>query len=176
MLHVIGLSIMLIGLFLFIYLEAKNIRDVKSIDNIISEESEILLKQRILQEKRKEVIDLVHSFLKNAKFIKPIAIKEGERIYQYIYVSGFLYEFKEILSDSNKRLGKDAENLCFRDLSYTRVNNPEFFVNSFVQLLSDTPLGNPNVEDGGLGLSGEDKVSIIKSNDKEQNNQAVLTA
>lgn len=160
MLHAIGLAIILIGLVCFVYLERKKAKAAKEEHNEYSKELDGLLKERILADNRKKVIALVHDFLKEAKFIKAIAVKNEEKIFKYVYSDGFLYEFQEILAENNKRVGKDSENLCFRDLSYSRVNNPQKFLEDFATELSSTPVGNPNVKDKGLGMTDDASLEV----------------
>lgn len=172
MLHAIGLAVILIGLVCFVYLERKKAREAKAEHNQYSKDLDGLLKERILAENRKKVIGMVHDFLKEAKFIKPIAVKNDEKIFQFVYLDGFLYEFYEILAENNKRIGRDSENLCFRDLSYMRVNNPQKFLEDFAQELETTPVGNPNVKDKGLGMTAEmEKEQSVA--DDEANNKAL---
>lgn len=176
MLHEIGLVVILLGLVFYVYLEIKKTRDEKKEGSEYSRELDNLLKQRILLENRKKVIATVHEFLKEAKFIKPLAIKGGEKIYQYVYAEGFLYEFKEILAGNNRRVGKDSENLCFRDLSYLRVNNPTEFIEKFSDELTKTESGNPNMEDRGLGLTSEEKEEVKEVIEKQNKEQITVTA
>lgn len=179
MLHVIGLIIILMGLAVFTYLELQRFKNLKNEESNYAEKIDTVLKQRKLMEQRKNIVSDVHKFLKNSKFIKAIAMRSGDKIYQYIYSEGFLYEFKEILVGSNKKIGKDTENLCFRELSYNRVNNPENFLIEFADIISTTDTGNPNVLDGGLGLTNEEKeeFSIQEVEDKDEKNQPkVMTA
>ena len=95
---------------------------------------------------------------------------------EYVYSDGFLYEFKEILAGNNRRVGKDSENLCFRDLSYLRVNNPTDFIEKFSDELSKTESGNPNMEDRGLGLTSEEKEEVKEVIEKQNKEQITVTA
>lgn len=88
-----------------------------------------LLKEEL--ERRAKIINRVESFIKNSKFIEPIATWRNDKIYKYVFNNGYLYEFEEILPENNQRIGIDEEFLCFKQFCYKRVNNPVDFMEKF---------------------------------------------
>lgn len=82
-------------------------------------------------ERRTKIINRVEAFIKNSKFIEPIATWKNERIYKYIFNNGCLYEFEDILPENNQRIGLDDDFLCFKQFCYKRVDNPTDFMTKF---------------------------------------------
>jgi len=88
----------------------------------------------VLQEeldRRQKIMSRVDAFIKNSKFIEPIATWRNERIYKYVFNNGYLYEFEDILPENNQRIGLDDDYLCFKQFCYKRVNNPTEFMSKF---------------------------------------------
>lgn len=73
----------------------------------------------------------VGGFLQHSKFINPIASWRGEKIYQYIFNEGFLYEFTDILPEDESKIEIDEKNLTFNQMLYTRLENNEAFLSHF---------------------------------------------
>lgn len=88
------------------------------------------------EEKRKqEIIEKIDVFLKSALFVEPIAVWNGQDIYKYVCSEGYLYEFKDTMSDNSQRIGMDEEYLCFKKLCYQRVENPVDFMQKHGQII-----------------------------------------
>lgn len=113
-------------------------------------------KYRIILHKLK-ILETVDNFIKNAKFVKPVAIKENETIFEYIYdkEEGSLYKFDKFLLDNQKEIGIDEEKLAFRGLKYERVSDPSDFIENHIQSIESLKSGNPNIQDGGIGMNTE---------------------
>jgi hypothetical protein len=100
-------------------------------------------KNKIIKEelvRRKEIIDRVDVFLKDSKFIDPIAQWHNEPIYKYVFNAGYLYEFEDIMAPTNQSIGMDEDFLCFKQLCYKRVNNPVDFLDKFSDKIAPEPI------------------------------------
>lgn len=117
---------------------------------VIKKEQENYLKEEL--GRRAKILEKVEVFIKGSKFIEPIATWKEDKIYKYIFNNGKLYEFDDIMPESNQRIGIDEEYLCFKRFCYKRVNNPINFLNKFGYLL-----GNKNV------ITNEKDPQIIKT-------------
>jgi hypothetical protein len=82
-------------------------------------------------ERRKRILERVEKFVKGSKLVEPIAKWKNDTIYKYVFNDGYLYEFEDILVESNQRIGIDEEYLCFKQVCYKRVNNPLDFMEKF---------------------------------------------
>ena len=122
------LWILLLIIFLLV---SKKITDKKIEKNQEKDVSQ--QEKKILEEinKRNIILEKVNNFIKNSKFVEPIAVWGGENIYRYIFNSGKLYEFEDIMTENNQRVGIDEEYLCFKKFCYKRVKNPIEFINKF---------------------------------------------
>lgn len=80
--------------------------------------------------RRKKILETIDNFLKDAQFFEPIARWRDENIYRYISNNGCLYEFEEIMAETNQRIGMDDDYLCFKQLNYKRVTNTNDFFNA----------------------------------------------
>jgi hypothetical protein len=115
------------------------------------------LKQSVLEnelqiKRKKDVIEKVDLFLKSSIFVNPIGMRKNEKIFQYIYKDGEIYEFKDFLTDATNKIGIDSSTLAFRELKYLRVGDPKDFIEKFSSVLKNSKVGNPNVENGGVGI------------------------
>lgn len=102
-------------------LEKTQVNEMKKHEKIIKEELS----------RRNKIVEKVDSFIKNSKFVEPIAVWGGENIYKYIFNNGKLYEFEDFMTENNQRIGIDEEYLCFKKFCYKRVKNPISFINRF---------------------------------------------
>jgi len=87
-------------------------------------------------DRRAKIIKRVEEFVKGSKFIEPIATWRNDNIYKYVFNEGYLYEFNEILSENNQRVGIDEESLCFKQFCYKRVVNSSDFIQKFGKALA----------------------------------------
>ncbi len=125
----IGLFIfVMIALSSYVYLKKQN-TDLKNKLSSMNNTKLVEAQEELLR--RSRIVEKVDSFLKKSKFFEPIANWRGDKIYKYIFSDGYLYEFEEIMAENNQRIGLDEEFLCFKQLSYKRVNNPEQFIKKF---------------------------------------------
>lgn len=83
------------------------------------------------QARRERILSEIHHFLTSAQFFEPVAKWRDEDIYRYILNEGYLYEFEEIMPPAHQRIGRDEEYLCFKQLTYKRVMNPEEFFSKY---------------------------------------------
>lgn len=90
-----------------------------------------ILKMKAEEERKKETIFRVDHFLKHAQFIDLVGSLGELKIYNYIFNSGYLYQFDEVMSDKDNKIGIDENLLCFKKLCYKRVNNPKKFLEKF---------------------------------------------
>lgn len=141
--------------------EAQDFRDkvidaVKNKKDTDKKGNENESKYRIVLHKL-NILETVDNFIKNAKFVKPVAIKENETIFEYIYdkEEGILYKFDKFLLDNQKEVGIDEEKLAFRGLKYERASDPSDFIENHIQSIESLSSGNPNVQDGGIGMNTE---------------------
>ena len=82
------------------------------------------------EDKRKQqILSKVESFLNSSQFMEPVAKWRDENIYRYVFNNGYLYEFEDIMTESNQRIGMDEDFLCFKRLCYKRVNASIDFLN-----------------------------------------------
>lgn len=87
-------------------------------------------------ERRAKILTKVEDFVKSSKFVEPIAVWKNDNIYKYIFNNGKLYEFEEIMPETNQRIGIDDDYLCFKRFCYKRVANPINFINKFGKMLN----------------------------------------
>lgn len=118
----------MIALSSYVYLKKQNM-DLKNKLSHAQNAKLVEAQEEILR--RSRIVEKVDMFLKRSKFFEPIANWRGDKIYKYIFSDGYLYEFEEIMAENNQRIGLDEEFLCFKQLSYKRVNNPEQFIKKF---------------------------------------------
>ncbi len=120
-----------IVLFIVFFWISKKITDKQLEKTQVSEmkKHEKIIKEEI--NRRNKIIEKVDAFIKNSKFVEPIAIWGGEHIYKYIFNNGKLYEFDDFMTENNQRVGIDEEYLCFKKFCYKRVKNPMVFINKF---------------------------------------------
>lgn len=78
--------------------------------------------------RRKNIINRIDMFLRTSQFIDPIANWRDEKVYRYILNNGYLYEFDDFMTENNQRIGMDEDFLCFKQMTYKRVNNPQEFL------------------------------------------------
>ena len=78
--------------------------------------------------RRKNIINRIELFLRSSQFIDPIANWRNEKVYRYILNNGYLYEFDDFMTENNQRIGMDEDFLCFKQMTYKRVNNPQEFL------------------------------------------------
>lgn len=121
----------LIGVSVFLYTIVKRYETQRIGAVRIKEEMLIQKKKEEEQLRKTQIINKVENFLQKSQFIEPIAKWREEDVYKYVFNDGYLYEFEDIMSEKNQRIGLDEDSLCFKRLSYKRVNDPDF-VNKFV--------------------------------------------
>ncbi len=126
---------MWIVLFIVFFWVSKRITDKQLEKTQVSEmkKHEKIIKEEI--NRRNKIIEKVDVFIKNSKFVEPIAVWGGENIYKYIFNNGKLYEFEDFMTENNQRIGIDEEYLCFKKFCYKRVKNPMAFINKFGEAL-----------------------------------------
>lgn len=100
------------------------IRQGKTINTQNTESSSLANEE---QARRERILSEIHHFLKDAQFFEPVAKWREEDIFRYILNEGYLYEFDEIMPPNHQRIGRDEDYLCFKQLTYKRVMNPEEF-------------------------------------------------
>jgi cbb3-type cytochrome oxidase subunit 3 len=103
----------------------------ESLGGLNKEQSEDISESK----KIKKIMEKVDNFLKDSQFIEPIAKWREENIFRYVLNGGFLYEFSEIMPPEDQKIGLDDDFLCFKQLAYKRVNNPQDFFDKL--MLSD---------------------------------------
>lgn len=79
----------------------------------------------------------VGGFLQHSKFINPIASWRGEKIYQYIFNDGFLYEFSDILPEDESKIEINENTLTFNQMLYLRTHEHDSFLNRFTHELTE---------------------------------------
>ena len=127
---IVGSLILFIGLaFLAHYYVKKKSIELEAKLETVDHGSTIDLQQEM--QRRNRIKEKVEEFLKESKFFDPIATWRNEKIYKFIFNKGYLYEFDEIMPENNQRIGLDDNFLCFKQLNYKRVNNPEEFIQKF---------------------------------------------
>lgn len=171
----IVLAVMMLVLGYLIFKEVQKVIEAKKVIKSYKKEQESLAEKKVvadnkvemnrIREIRETIIKTVDSFLKSAKFINAVAIRNEEKIYQYIYSDGQLYEFKKFLLENDRSIGIDAVQLCFRGLEYERVTLVRPFMEKFTSEIDLTPDGNPNIASRGLGMSLEsrDGKDVVKT-------------
>lgn len=118
--------IVLAVMFLFsLYLFALNSHNDKKI-------KEGLLKRELLI---KKIETNVKVFIENANFFEPIMRWQNKDIYKFIYNKGYLYEFSDLLSEADNKIGVDENMLYFDRICYKRVNNPDLFISKYSENL-----------------------------------------
>jgi hypothetical protein len=133
---IIGSLFVFVGLAIISYIYSKK----KKMD--LEDKLEMPNHQRVMDatkeiQRRNKIASRVDNFLNESKFIEQVATWRNEKIYKYIFNDGFLYEFDEIMPENNQRIGMDDEYLCFKQLSYKRVNNPEEFIQKFANQIAE---------------------------------------
>lgn len=164
----IGIVFVLLALAFYLYLEIKKVKESKKQIDEYNQEINKLKESKALGEYRNGILEKVDNFLKESKFINALGLRNNEKIFQYIYKNGELYEFKEILTKSNNKIGVDSQFLCFKDLSYVRVSNPKDFIEKYSSELNTMKNGNPNETSGGLGLTSEHEVKKMILNEVQE--------
>lgn len=114
----------------YTYAKRKRLEQEANLQNIGSNTTQVNVLQEEL-ERRNKIINRLDAFIKGSKFIEPIATWRNEKIYKYVFNNGCLYEFDDILPESNQRIGIDEDSLCFKQFCYKRVNNPAEFMTKF---------------------------------------------
>lgn len=92
------------------------------------------INHKVLEEelKRRElIIEKIDNFLRQAQFFDPIAKWKGNNVYRYVVNNGVLYEFEDFMLENNQRIGIDDNYLCFKQMTYKRVNDPQDFLETF---------------------------------------------
>lgn len=118
--------VILAVMFLFsLYLFALNSHNDKKI-------KEGLLKRELLI---KKIETNVKVFMENANFFEPIMRWQNKDIYKFIYNKGYLYEFSDLLSEADNKIGVDENALYFDRMFYKRVNNPDVFISKYSERL-----------------------------------------
>lgn len=109
-----------------------------------------------MRKKNLQILEDLDSFVKGSYFLKKVAIREGQTIFDYVFnkQEGSLYKFDKFILD-NKEVGVDAERLCFSGLQYIRVSDVTEFLTEYFPEIENHKLGNPNTEDGGAGMNKE---------------------
>ena len=102
----------------------KNIKTIQKETKLLQRESQDLLRKA-------NVMNRVNEFLKNAFFLEKIGFWQENIIYRYIFNQGYLYEFFEILSKQQDKIGIDEDDLCFHQMCYKRVVNTSDFMKKF---------------------------------------------
>lgn len=88
--------------------------------------------------RRTKILERVESFVKDSKFIEPIATWKNDQIYKYVFNNGKLYEFEDIMPENNQRVGVNEDYLCFKRVCYKRVENAAPFLSKFGDALEKT--------------------------------------
>ncbi len=116
----------------YYYAKKKSSTEVTS-NKDFGKEQEGFLKEELTR--RAKIVEKVEGFIKGSKLVEPIATWKEDKIYKYVFNNGKLYEFDDIMPESNQRVGIDEEYLCFKRFCYKRVTNPIQFLNKFGYLL-----------------------------------------
>lgn len=107
----------------------------KNSNNNTDQELKKLLENHLEEmNKKKEVIsNKVNSFLEQSLQIEKIAIYQSKSIYKYILnKNGSLYEFEDLSSPNNYKIGVDDNLLCFKQLIYKRIPIPFDFFDKYI--------------------------------------------
>lgn len=144
-----GVTFLFLGLIIasYYYLKNKKRKTVETGKNNF----EKVLKEEF--ERRAKILTKVEAFVKSSKFVEPIAVWKNDNIYKYIFNNGKLYEFEEIMPETNQRIGIDDDYLCFKRFCYKRVANPINFINKFGKMLNIKEDQEPKDGDKDLMLS-----------------------
>lgn len=129
--EMIGSLCILFGISLFIYTIIKRYEAQKIGASKIKAQMSYQQQKEEEQSRRAQIISKVENFLKTSKFEDPIIKWRNEDVYRYIFNDGYVYEFEDIMTENNQKIGMDEDFLCFKKLCYKRVTNPVEFLSKF---------------------------------------------
>lgn len=129
--EMIGSLCILFGISIFLYTVMKRYEAQRVGASKIREQMSIQKQKDDEQNRRNQIINKVENFLKTSKFVEPIAKWRDEDVYKYVFNDGYLYEFEDIMTESNQKIGMDEDFLCFKRLCYKRVADPVDFMSRF---------------------------------------------
>ena len=127
--EMIGSLFIFFGIAIVMYTMGKRYQTQKESSSRIKDQMSIQRQKNEEDKRRQQILNKVENFLKNSQFMEPIAKWRDENIYRYVFNNGYLYEFDDIMTESNQRIGMDEDCLCFKRLCYKRVNDPVEFLN-----------------------------------------------
>ena len=127
--ELIGSILILLGAFIIVLTMKKRYELQKEGSLQIKNKMNSENKKTEEDQRKQQILSKVESFLKNSQFMEPVAKWRDENIYRYVFNNGYLYEFEDIMTESNQRIGMDEDFLCFKRLCYKRVNASIEFLN-----------------------------------------------
>jgi len=117
-----------IGVISYLYIRKKQIDEETIVKSTLHASSMVYEQQKAIKE---QITQRVDSFLKEAQYFNFIGTFKKQKVYQYIYNDGYLYEFKDFMDAKNHKVGMSENELCFKQMSYARVENPTEFLKKF---------------------------------------------
>ena len=134
--EIIGSLCILFGISIFLYTVIKRYEAQRVGASKIKKQMGIQKQKEEEQSRRNIIINKVENFLKTSKFVEPIAKWREEDVYKYVFNDGYLYEFEDIMTENNQKVGMDEDFLCFKRLFYKRVANPVDFMSKFSESIA----------------------------------------
>lgn len=133
--EIIGILCILFGIAVILYTIIKRYDAQRVGVSRIKEQMSVQKQREEDQGRKSQIIDKVEKFLKTSRFVEPIAKWREEDVFKYVFNDGYLYEFDDIMTEANQKVGMDEDFLCFKRLSYKRVLNPVDFMSKFSKSL-----------------------------------------
>lgn len=117
-----------IGMISYFYVKKRQLDEISRIESTLHAADMIQEQQKVVKE---QITQKVETFLENSQYFNLIGTFKNQKVYQYIYNNGYLYEFKDFMDAKNHRFGMSDEEICFKQMSYSRVENPTIFLEKF---------------------------------------------